>query len=164
MICKALIIPVSDLILKLKYSFDRFIFMHKRSWVIFMCTAGNGWSDHISHSTVGSCCDFGIGSVCRVLSRLDVRKRAGKPLSPLMCACTIVPPVCPHAAEALLIREAFQRYPARCPDREEVQLGFDFLGQSTRVIVWGRDFQGLEFRDNGLEWAFRKVNIFYFAL
>lgn len=121
--------------------------MHKRSWVTFMCTAGNGWSDRISRSTVGSCCDFGTGSVCRVLSRLDVRKplgRAGKPLSPLMCACTIVPRVCPHAAEALLIREAFQRYPVRCPDREEVQLGFDFLGQSTRVIVWGRDFQGLE--------------------
>ncbi len=62
-----------------------------------MHMAGNGWSDRISRSTVGSSCDFGIGSVCWILSRLDIRKQAGKPLflslsphncSPCLSSCS----------------------------------------------------------------------------
>ncbi|TRY97266.1 hypothetical protein DNTS_020568 [Danionella cerebrum] len=62
-----------------------------------------------------------IGGLC------SIRKRLG---NPCVFGCTIVHCVCPGVAEALLISQAFQQCPMRWPDPQEVQLGFDFLGQS----------------------------------
>lgn len=119
--------------------------------------AGNGWSDRISRSTVGFSCDSGTGSVCWVLSCLDV----GKPLSPAHVRRHNCSPCLSSCSWGAADKRGFPEIPREMPRQGGSSIRVWFPRPKHACDRARQRFPGARIQR---QWAFRKVDIFSFAL